>query len=274
MKTKIKHRCLIHDLYWDCTPNNILSGVGCPKCKQEKINKKKYKSHECYVKQLKKINSNIIVIEKYIDAKTLILHKCIKHNVEWKALPTNMLKGCGCPQCRIEKASLKNRKTHDEYICELNIIDPNIIVLGKYIGANTPILHKCLKDGYEWMARPSNILFGKGCPRCRSSKGEKRIKQYLDRHDIKYIAQKKFDDCIDQKPLPFDFYLTNLNICIEFQGEQHYKIIEYFGGRNSFLKRQQHDQIKREYCKKNNIQLLEIRYDADIQKELDNFLFI
>ena len=63
-------------------------------------------------------------------------------------------------------------------------------------------------------------------------------------------------------------------VCIEYQGEQHYRPIEYFGGEESFYLQQKHDQIKRNYCKHNNIKLLEIPYWEDIEKVLNNFLFI
>lgn len=60
--------------------------------------------------------------------------------------------------------------------------------------------------------------------------------------------------------MPFDFYLPNNNICIEYQGKQHYQIIDYFGGEKGFEDRQRNDNIKKEFCKTNNIPLLEIQY--------------
>ena len=71
--------------------------------------------------------------------------------------------------------------------------------------------------------------------------------------------------------LPFDFYLKNLNICIEFNGKQHYEPIEYFGGINSLKSQIKRDLIKREYCYNNNIHLIIIKYDDDIYDILDNY---
>jgi len=48
--------------------------------------------------------------------------------------------------------------------------------------------------------------------------------------DIEYIKQKRFEKCRNKLPLPFDFYLPNENICIEYDGIQHFKPIDYFGG--------------------------------------------
>ena len=49
-------------------------------------------------------------------------------------------------------------------------------------------------------------------------------------------------------------------MCIEFQGIQHYKPVEIFGGLKKFKEQQINDNIKRKYCKNNNIYLLEISY--------------
>lgn len=47
---------------------------------------------------------------------------------------------------------------------------------------------------------------------------------------------------------------------IEYQGEQHYKPIEYFGGKKEFEERKRNDKIKRNYCRTNKIPYLEIKY--------------
>ena len=57
------------------------------------------------------------------------------------------------------------------------------------------------------------------------------------------------------------FHFNNKFVLIEFQGIQHYEPVDYYGGIEGFLKRQINDEIKRRYCKKNNINLLEIKYD-------------
>jgi len=60
--------------------------------------------------------------------------------------------------------------------------------------------------------------------------------------------------------LPFDFYLSNYNIAIEYQGEQHFNPIKGWGGNKTLERIQHNDKIKKEYCKKNNIYLIEIPY--------------
>lgn len=154
------------------------------------------------------------------------------------------------------------------------LINPNIIVLDTYINSHTPINHKCLICGNKWKTKPNSILFNKtGCPKCNESKGEREIRLWLDKHNIIYETQKSFDDCRDQRTLPFDFYLSEQNKIIEFDGEQHYKPISFFGGQPGFEKRQKHDIIKDNFCKSKGINLLRIPYNKNIEEELDNFLF-
>lgn len=268
-ETKILHKCLIDGHEWYAKPNNILHGKGCPKCTNHlRI------SHEEYVQKVATINPNIEVLGKYTYAKIPILHKCKIHKREWMSTPDSILHGHGCYDCANEKQSRDKIKPHDQYVLELKQMNPDIIVIGEYKGSSTPILHKCLKDNYEWYLAPVNALNGCGCPQCSESFGERKIRQWLSKHNIDYVYQCKFEDCRDILSLPFDFYLPKLNICIEYDGKQHYEPIKWFGGQKSLEYTQRHDNIKNEYCKNNNIKLLRIPYYANIEEELNNFLFI
>ena len=66
------------------------------------------------------------------------------------------------------------------------------------------------------------------------------------------------------RPLKFDFAIFDnkdtLKYVIEYQGQQHYEPVKYFGGKDSFVKQQKYDEEKRKCCKENNIQLIEIPY--------------
>ena len=272
--TNIMHHCLLHDIFWETKPSRVLDGHGCKQCRIEKFKMSNTKNQNEYIEEVKLKNPNIEVIGKYVDAKTKILHKCLIHNVTWDALPTNILKGCGCYQCLKEKIGAKNCASHNEYVVKLSKLNPNIIVLGEYIGTEIKIKHKCKVCGNEWNAKPGNILAGKGCPKCNESHGEKNIGNYLSINNIAYISQYTFDDCKDKRKLPFDFYIPELNICIEYDGEQHFKTIDHFGGKEGLRIRQFHDQIKTNYCKNNNIPLIRIKYNEDIEEKLNSFIHL
>jgi hypothetical protein len=146
----------------------------------------------------------------------------------------------------------------------------------EYKGSHTSnIIFKCEVCNFEWQTAWSNVYSNDtGCPFCTSSRGEKIIKNFLDNNNIEHDPQHTFSDCIDKRKLPFDFYLPLYKTAIEFNGIQHFQNIIFFGGEKSLKIRQKHDEIKRNYCKKNKIYLLEISYknlnniDSILTKEL------
>ena len=272
-KTKIMHHCLVHDIYWETIPDMILKGHGCKECRADKLRAKMNKTHDQYVEELSLINPNIIVVGTYVDAKTKILHYCKRHDVYWDATPNQLLGGHGCPKCRDQATKERSTKSNEEYVEQLKKYNSDIIALDEYIDSKTKIKHKCLICGYEWSTSPTTILNGGGCPRCQETSGERKARQWFERESINYVYQMRYDDCRDINTLSFDFYLPDFNTLVEIQGLQHYKPIPYFGGEEKYLKQQKHDNIKRDYCKKNGINLIEIPDSANIEETLNNFLF-
>ena len=84
-------------------------------------------------------------------------------------------------------------------------------------------------------------------------------------------TQKRFSDCRYKLPLPFDFYLLDYNICIEYHGIQHYEPRSKFGGEIEYEKTILRDTIKKEYCLKQNIPLLIISYNENVKDKLTLF---
>ena len=129
---------------------------------------------------------------------------------------------------------------------------------------NSVVMWRCLCDcGEEIIVRSSALLHGytKSCG-CMKSHGEYYISTYLLSNSINFEKQKKFSDLlgVGGGNLSYDFYLPNHNMLIEYQGEQHERPIEYFGGEEQFAIQQEHDRRKREYAKDNGYKLLEISY--------------
>lgn len=126
--------------------------------------------------------------------------------------------------------------------------------------------------GVQYMARGNmkrdNII---GCNYCfdkkkyKFSKGEKRIEKYLNDNNYEYIKQYKFDDCKDKMPLPFDFYLPQSNIVIEYDGQHHYFPVNFNGitdeeALENHKMTKKHDKQKNNYCLKHNIKIIRIPY--------------
>ena len=90
------------------------------------------------------------------------------------------------------------------------------------------------------------------------SKGERKIAELLNNLGIEFETQKTFPEMKNNIALRLDFFIQKLNIAIEYQGQQHYYETSFYN--DSLETRQKRDQIKRDYCKKNNIKLIEIPY--------------
>lgn len=128
------------------------------------------------------------------------------------------------------------------------------------------INHKSIKSKCEcgriFVSSISKLLYQQQycCPKCaiRHSTLEKKTREWLNTHNIQFEEQYMFSDCYYKKPLRFDFYLSEYNICIECQGQQHYEAVEYFGGQKGLEKQRKRDDIKRKYCQTHGIRLIEI----------------
>lgn len=142
-----------------------------------------------------------------------------------------------------------------------------IIIPEKYNGWSRKGLIRHSICNKIFTAAPRDLLYHSHCP-CYTinSKGEQKIKEILDQYSIKYEQQKRLNSI---KKAPFDFYLPDYNLLIEFQGRQHYEPVEKFGGEKQFLIQQEIDNRKREIAKKEGYQLLEISYlDKSLIKEI------
>jgi len=170
----------------------------------------------------------------------------------------------GCPYCS-GKSVLKgfnDIQTTCPNLCEEwhlnNVIKPTEVT--QY--SHKKIFWKCIKCYKIWQAHISDRTSkNSGCPHCNESKGEKEVVRILNKYNIKHEREKTFINLISAKKhlLRFDFYLQEYNICIEYQGEQHYgNHVGFF--KESAENTQQHDNIKRQYCIDNNITLIEIPY--------------
>ena len=115
---------------------------------------------------------------------------------------------------------------------------------------------------------------GAGCPNCKNSRGETKISVFLKENNINFTPQKRFNECRIVYPLPFDFYIPDLNMCIEYDGQQHFKAIETWGGIENLIEIQNRDKIKTDFCNKNNIILHRIKYDDNINNKLKTIFMV
>jgi hypothetical protein len=245
-----------------------LKGQGCKKCNY----KEKLTTSEFITRALK-IHNNIydysLVKYKNIDCNVEII--CNIHGV-FLQKAYNHLIGHGCLKCTknhhltnsefIDKSNYVHNYLYDYSLCEYKNSTSKVNILCKFHGS--------------FLQAPNKHLRGQGCPSCSYSSGELIIKQYLKNKNINFIEQHIFNDCKYKKPLRFDFYLPYFNMCIEFDGEQHYVDKPFFGQTNNLKIYRIRDNIKNIYCIKHNITLIRIHYKEKniINNKLDKFLLL
>lgn len=174
VNTKTLFHCGICGNEWSAVPISIYAnGSGCPKCAVGKISKKNTKSHEQFVAEMSDKNPNIEVIGRYINTNNHVRVRCRTCGYEWDGHPTHMLGGTGCPKCA---GNLKY--THAEFVEKMKDVNPDIEILGEYVGGKKPVLVRCKKDGYIWSPIGSSLLAGAGCIKC-AGKLRKTNREFL-----------------------------------------------------------------------------------------------
>jgi len=255
-ETKVIITCKEHGDF-EQSPKKHLLGQKCARCRGVK----KYNNEEFIITA----NNNKYNYEKvvYNGTKTKITITCPIHG-DFKQIPGGHLLGYGCIKC-----GGKEKLTKSNFIERSNIIHnyKYDYKLTEYKNSHTLLSIICDKHGVFLQSAASH-LSGCGCPTCNESKGEREISIILDKLCIKYTREYKFKKCKYKKELRFDFYLPDINYCIEFNGRQHYEEVPNFGGRDEFEEIKKRDNIKIDFCKINNINLLIIKYNDidDIDK--------
>lgn len=232
----------------------------CNDCGKEIRVKKRTKTHDKFCEQVYDIVENEYkVIGKYINSNTKVK---FKHNIcenEFLMFPNDFLKGQRCPNCYGTPL-----KTTDDYKNDIiKLYKDEYSILGEYKGNKIKIKTKHNKCGHIWYITPNQLLRNAGCPKCATSKGEAKIREYLYVNKIEFIEQYRIKECKDKLPLPFDFAIfksNELNTLIEYQGEQHYKPMRFNNSDKKFKETLSHDKIKEKFCKENNIKLIKIPY--------------
>jgi len=220
---------------------------------------------EEFIEKSKKIHGDKYdyFLVEYVNYNTKIKIICHKHGI-FNQSSSHHLNGMGCQKCfggirlTLKEFISNSKKVHG------NKYDYSLV---EYKNARTKVKIICKKHGvFEQV--PQHHITGVGCPSCRESKGEKILVDILDKMNIKYVREKRFKECRYKNPLPFDFYLSELNTCIEYDGEQHFRLYKKFGGKEALEKQIIKDQIKNQFCLDNGIKLIRIRYDDNIDEKI------
>lgn len=191
-------------------------------------------------------------------------------------------RSCGCKQSTCFINPNKGLKHEDctgqilnswKLIKKTNILDSNRSIMYLCQSVLRPDFYdllsiRHLKDGAIAQAKLANKKYNEIQLSYREpknlSKNEQRILDMLKKANIHGKMQGTYEKCKNKNVLPFDFIINgNKDYIIEYDGKQHFKVVEHFGGEEGLNIRRAHDFIKNKYCFDNNIPLIRIPYDAD-----------
>jgi len=274
--TKVKIICKEHGIFKQ-KPIKHLRKQGCPKCgiiiRTDNITK----TIDNFIKESKEIHDNKYdySLVEYNGSFTKVKIICKEHGIFEQKPIVHINNKSGCPKCANILTGKLLTDGEDVVIGKFKTVHGNKYdySLVEYNGSFTKVKIICKEHGI-FEQNPSSHIQNVGCPKCYYSKGEEKIRKYLENEKLIYKEQYKFNDCRNILPLPFDFYLPSQNICIEYDGEQHFRRYRFEKNDEKLLQRQKRDNIKTMYCEKNNIYLLRIKYNNlnKIEKILNNKL--
>ena len=276
------------NLEWQCecgnkfeaSWNNFLQGQRiCRKCAKRKrslISIDKLKS------DFSKRGYELIAYEPKVK-KEKVEYICSKHKdkgIQLISLTKFYDRGQGCKYCGLETRAKKRAICVDE--CKELTTEKGLNYIDSYVeDGKTLIKFTCDKHidkGFQYFSITQMRKTRCGCKYCNMSKyiNEEKIDSLLKSWNISFERQHSFRECRDKNALPFDFYIQEYNTIIEYQGEQHYRVIKrgdmsHDEALDNLKLIQKHDNIKRNYCIKNNINYIEIPYWEN--EDIENFIF-
>lgn len=253
----------IYDTDW----NSYKRGVRCGLC--SKYKKKTIED----VQELVKNGGDVLISTEYKNCVSDIEIQCGNCNENFQCTYARYRQGDRCPPCSL-KRRIENAKHSQEYV-ENYIFEHEDKLISKYNKMDDKLEIKCGKCNEMFSTSfQCYKTYMVRCP-CQSiSKGERIIKEYLEKNNIPFEKQKTFPGCKKLIALRFDYYLPTYDVLIEFDGSLHFCACDLFGGNKTLQNTRKSDIIKNIYCIKNNKKLLRISYNyiRSVERILENYL--
>lgn len=239
----------------------------CKKCEKNQWNKSQ-KDAEQKAKYLLNKKQTIILLDdlKSWASRDNALWKCTKCNHTFKRAPFVMFSqgNLSCPWCETHpfeySDAIIKEKAYELWGTEYTYLNTDNL---KNSNGSKRVIVCHNKCGFKYSVSLWNFLHGQGCPKCRSSHGEKKVRDYLLNHHFQF--QEQYTIQVENTYLKLDFFLeeNGKKYAIEYNGIQHYQPIEYFDGEIGFQKQVFRDSLKEKYCQQNNIELIIIPYNDE-----------
>ncbi len=262
----IEFNCLKCNRKWTNTLTSVLTNKsGCLSCNGNRVTNQTIDNFIC--------KYNIERLSNASGSLAKIKFKCNNCNYIWEATSRSIFTAKNkCKNC-CNKTFLLTNEIVDYRLLEKKL---NIIRRSNCNGSASKALFMCTVCKHEWQNTVGNIIYEKrGCPHCNVKYNEKLIFKWLIENNIKFTPQYFIKYKL--KKIFVDFYLPNINTIIEYNGLQHYEIVYFSNYSEQVAVEKLKNQIKRDnlvrnYCKNNYINLVEIDGRVYKNKKLIKYL--
>lgn len=258
-KLKVKIICRLHGEFTQ-TPDSHLRGAGCRVCYLTKKGLDRRLTTNTFIEKARLVHGNFYNYDAaiYFKSTSKVVIGCPRHG-NWLQVPASHLGGSGCPNCGIEASAASCRRTNSEFVELAVSVHGQRYTYDRveYVNSNTKVTVGCKTHGH-WGVIANDHIAGRGCPRCSRSKGEEYLSRLFTELGVVNIDQFKLPEL--NVRYRYDFYLPEHNVLIEYQGGQHYRAIEFFGGEEGFRKTLERDAIKKHLAKETGRKLVYLSY--------------
>lgn len=234
--------------------------------KPSKIKVSDYKVNHT-IQQHKKLTGYDITVNSYNGSRSSLTIICHRHTVpyKWNTIYKDVNKA-GCARCA-GVAPLTRDEIRERV---LDVCSEKYYKLEKinYNKTNSTIDLICSK-GHMWSVSFGNLTHTKtNCPQCQTK--DSRNFLVIDTLFENIQIEKRFDECRNIRPLPFDRYVEEYNLLIEYDGVQHFdKSNKWHSSENEIR-----DNIKTEFAISNNYNFLRISYRQDVTEVIRSYIML
>jgi hypothetical protein len=260
---------------WTTTMQSVKQGSWCPQCATiKRADTQRYSIENCYVAA--RHNDGLCLSNKYINADTKYKWQC-KNGHIWYATYSAVKGGSWCKQC-FNQANGQDKRNSIADACLLAESKNGKCISNEYHNAHSKLQWQCNICSHIWEATYNNIQRGRWCPKCQMSKTEKQVRQAIEQ--ILNIPFPKKRLRYNNKIFELDCYNHSLKLGIEYDGEQHFIAVPYWGGESGLKKNQERDTFKNNACDALGITLIRVPYtqktsiNAFLVKQLQELGFL
>jgi hypothetical protein len=241
--SKIRVKCISCSREWETIYKAIKAQKSCSNCNKRKA----ILAAEISVKN-KLLEKNIILLERYTGSVSKIKMCCRACGKIYFSIPERMVKQDQCSGC----VKQTRKFTIFQKLLEKNIEPLN---MGEYRDNKSKLKVRCLTCNFVWFVRYNDVDQGHGCPACnKQNKLQNTLYEILKDiyPECKYFYNYREFEWLERQEI--DIFIKNgvdFSLAVEYDGVQHFRAVDFFGGYKKLKYTQLMDKAKNNKIKQN-----------------------